>query len=131
MNNKLQEKILHFQILENKIKQIRQKEQNVLMQINELERTKESLDQIKESDSMIPIGAGVFVPAKITDSKHVLIGIGSGTAIKKTADECKEILNNRIKEAEIVLGNIDKDAQKIINELTKVQAEIEKLQSKK
>jgi len=93
MNNKLQEKILHFQILENKIKQIRQKEQNVLMQINELERTKESLDQIKESDSMIPIGAGVFVPAKITDSKHVLIGIGSGTAIKKTADECKEILN--------------------------------------
>ena len=128
MTDKLQEKMVHFQILENKIKQVKQKEQGVLVQIEELTRTKENIDEISKNDSMIPIGAGVFIPATITDDQNVLIGIGSGTAIKKTKEECKEILDSRIKEAESVLNDIDKDVQKMIQEITKVQGEIQKLQ---
>lgn len=128
---KIQEKIMHFQILEQQLKQVKQKEQNVIFQMDELERTKESLDSIKENDTWIPIGAGVFVFGKITDSKKVLIGTGSGTAIKKTKAECKKILDGRVKEAEKVLNDIDKDAQKMINELTKLQSEIQKLQNMK
>ena len=64
----------------------------------------ETLDYIKTKGAdkvvLVPIGAGNFIRAKITDTEHVIMGVGGRMSVEATIDEAKEMINERIRALE-------------------------------
>ena len=64
----------------------------------------ETLDYIKNKGAdkvvLVPIGAGNFIRAKITDTEHVIMGVGGRMSVEATIDEAKEMINERIRALE-------------------------------
>lgn len=62
-----------------------------------------SLGQNPESDTMIPIGMGTYVPAKISSDKKIVLNIGAGVSLEKDFSSAINYLESRIKEIEVAL----------------------------
>ncbi len=70
----------------------------------ELLLIKASLDDLKEnSDLLIPLGAGIYANAKLSNSKEFLVNVGSNVLVKKSLDEVKKMIDDEIKEIEKLL----------------------------
>ena len=62
-----------------------------------------SLSQKSESDTLVPIGMGTYVPTKILPNNKIILNIGAGVAVEKDFPSAINYLEARIKEVEIAL----------------------------
>lgn len=62
-----------------------------------------SLSQKPESDTLIPIGMGTYVPTRILSNNKIILNIGAGVAVEKDFPSVINYLEARIKEVEIAL----------------------------
>lgn len=127
----LQKKIIQFQILDANLKVLQERMGVLTTRIDELQKTKTAIDNLKLSKStkaMIPLGSGNFVFGRIDDTENIIVGAGAGIAIKKKKKEAIEILDSRIGELENSLRDLTGQTQAIVEQLEKLQFEIEKLQ---
>ena len=72
-----------------------------------------------EQPTMIPLGAGVQLPASPTGDT-VVIDVGSGVQAEKPRAEAVEILENRLNEVDEVMSTLQNefaDTEKIVSEL--------------
>jgi prefoldin alpha subunit len=82
--------------------------QSTLMDYQRAKITVEQLSGVDDnSDMLIPVGGGTFVNATLKNASNVLIGVGAGLVIEKTADEAVTKLDERIKR---IQENLDKMA---------------------
>lgn len=131
MKEDFQKKVVQFQILESNLKALQEKADELSQRMEEAQSTKtaiEELKQIKPSNALIPLGSGNFVSGKIENTEEVLIGIGSGIAIKKKRDDAIIVLDNTLKELEKNLDDVRNQIMSIALQLEKLQEELEKLQ---
>ena len=71
----------------------------------ELLLIKASLDDVSEnSDLLIPLGAGIYAKAKLSDAKEFLINVGSNIIVKKSVEEVKEMIDKEISEIDKLLA---------------------------
>lgn len=126
----LQKKILQFQFLQQNLQMIQEKQEIAAERLEDLSRTKSALEELEnvKGNALISIGSGNFVSGSITDTKNVIIGIGGGCAIKKTREGAIEFLDLKIKEIEKALDKISSQGQFIVEQLTNLRSDIEKLQ---
>lgn len=90
----------------------------------------EALASAQEGQEMlVPIGSGSFVYAKLASKERVVLNVGSGVSIEKTASEAGESLKAR--KAEVaeagkklgeMLGKIDQEIAKIQQILSKYES---------
>ncbi len=90
----------------------------------------EELPKTKESESLVPIGAGVYVKADITDKKKALVSVGDGVFIDKTMAEAKAYLKERQAEMEKNEKLLRERGQKISEELNAANQSAEELYAK-
>jgi prefoldin alpha subunit len=131
MKEDFQKKVVQFQILESNLKALQEKADELSQRMEEVQSTKtaiEELNQIKPSSALIPLGSGNFVSGKIESTEEVLIGIGSGIAIKKKREDAIIVLDNTMKELERSLDDVRNQIMSIALRLEKLQEELEKLQ---
>ena len=131
MKNDIQKLAIQFQVLEANLKELQEKAGILNERIEEIEKTRtaiEDLEQAKPSKALIPLGSGNFISGTIENTDDVIIGIGSGIAIKKKREEAVSILDSKLKELEANLNILTDQSTKIAFELEKIQEEIEKLQ---
>ncbi len=129
--DEFREKAIQFQLMQSNIQMLQEREGVLIKKMEELQKTKmafEELDSTKKGDAFIPVGSGNFVSGNITDTDNVLVGIGSGVAIKKTMKDAVKIMDDRIDMIEKELKGISDEGQKLLPKLVKLQNEIEKLQ---
>ena len=62
-----------------------------------------SLSQKPESDTLVPIGMGTYVPTKILPNNKIILNIGAGIAVEKDFPSAINYLEARLKEVEIAL----------------------------
>lgn len=81
-----------------------------------------------DQELLVPIGAGSFVHAKLASSDKVVVAVGSGVSIEKTASEAKETLDQRksgiveaSKQLTGALQNIEQEMAKIQSILSKYE----------
>jgi len=94
----------------------------------ELQQTKETLDELaksKEKAIMSPIGAGSFALTQLTDTKNVIIALGSDVACKKPIPEAKKILDSRYKEMDKVIKDVDKELLVLARQMENLALQIE------
>lgn len=77
----------------------------------------EELPKSKESEAMVPIGAGVFAKANLLDKKNVVIAVGAGVYIKKTHVEAKAYLMDKKAKLEEMLKSMKGQAERMGKEL--------------
>lgn len=105
-------------------------QQLIQLAVDEHVRARETIKAIAKGQSgddlLVPIGADSYVPAKISETGEVVIGIGAGVSIQKGADEAEKFLDSKIDELSRAFKSVTDRAQQMesaIQELT------EKLQS--
>lgn len=125
----LQRKILHFQLLQAHLQELQRRQEMLAERLAELARTRaafEELKTVKAGDAaMVPLGGENFISGKITDTKSVLVSIGGGVAIRKSADGAAEILDSRINEMEKIADELGAEASATVSQLTRLQSELE------
>jgi len=62
-----------------------------------------SLSQKPESETLVPIGIGTYVPAKILSNSKIVLSIGAGVAVEKDFPSAINYLEAHIKEIEVAL----------------------------
>jgi prefoldin alpha subunit len=131
MKDDFQNKIVHFQMLEANLKALQQKAEEANQRIEETHATRsaiEDLRNVKPSQALIPLGSGNFVMGRVENSEDIVVGIGSGVAIKKTRDEAIEALDATMKELEHALEDMKSQIMGTALQMERLQEDLEKMQ---
>ena len=86
-----------------------------------------SLNQKPESETLVPIGMGTYVPTKISSTTKIVLNIGAGIAVEKDFPSTINYLETRIKEIEIALQDTAAKKQDAAGRLEQGKAQINQL----
>ncbi len=101
-----QQLMQQMQMLETYFSDLSQREGtflNVLREATAAIESMKSLSQKPESETLVPIGMGTYVPTKISSTSKVVLSIGAGVAVEKDFPSAINYLEAHIKEIEVAL----------------------------
>lgn len=115
-----QQLMQQMQMLENYFTELSRKEESLYGMLRE---TTSAIDSIKklgekpESTTLVPIGMGSFVKAKILSNEKLVLNLGAGTAIEKDRESAINFLEARIKELEVAIRDTSAQKQQVVANL--------------
>ena len=115
-----QQLMQQLQMLENHFTQLEQQENTIVNIIREANSAIQSISETKtktESDSLVPIGMGVYIKSKIQSKEKIIIDVGSGVAVEKDQNSAINWLESRLKELEIALQNVSSQRKLVADNL--------------
>lgn len=125
-----QQLMQQMQMLETYFTDLSQREGTLLSVLREaisaIESMK-SLHQNPNSDTLVPIGMGTYVPTKISSNDKIILNIGAGIAVEKTYDSTINYLEARIKEIEVALQDTSAKKQEAIARLEQGKEQMNQL----
>ncbi len=127
---KAQQLLYQMQMLETYLADLTQKESTLFNILREAASAIESIKTINEkpeSETLIPMGMGTFMKAKITNKDKVILNVGSGTAIEKDRDSTINYIESRIKEMEVALKDNAAQKQQVVASLEQGKQEMNRL----
>jgi prefoldin alpha subunit len=98
----MQEKVIQMRYIESQANSIQQQmviAENALISIDTAINSLTELQKSKATESMTPLGAGVFAYATLKDTERVLIDVGSGVVVEKPIAEATKLLGERREQA--------------------------------
>ena len=101
--------------------------------VNILREATASIESIKalgdksDSETLVPIGMGTYVPAKISSANKIILNIGAGVAVEKDFASAINYLEARIKEIEVALQDTSAKKQEAAGRLEQGKAQINQL----
>ncbi len=101
-----QQLMQQMQMLETYFSELSQREGTFLSVLREATAAIESiksLSQKPESETLVPIGIGTFIPTKISSNSKIVLSIGAGVAVEKDFPSTINYLEAHIKEIEVAL----------------------------
>ena len=127
---KAQQLLYQMQMLETYLADLTQKESTLFNILREAASAIESIKTINEkpeSETLIPMGMGTFMKAKITNQDKVILNVGSGAAIEKDRDSTINYIESRIKEMEVALKDNAAQKQQVVARLEQGKQEMNRL----
>lgn len=112
-----------YQVLQGQMEELQKNAQTLQMKYVEVETTRLALDDVKKTkegtDILVPLGTGVYTAGK-THNADLLVEVGAGIAVNKSAAEAEALLERKKKE-------IEKAAEGLQEEMMSVSAKISQL----
>ncbi len=96
--------------------------QRAITTIEELEKEKAG------AQTMVPIGSGSFVYAKLDIIDQVVVNVGAGISIEKSVPEAKEILQRRKSELDKILEKMNVTLGQLAQGMQAIEAQVALLQ---
>ena len=115
-----QQLMQQMQMLENYFTELSRKEESLYGMIRETTSAVESikaLDGKPEFTTLVPIGMGSFIKAKISGDEKLILNLGAGTAVEKDKNSAINFLESRIKELEVAIRDTSAQKQQVIANL--------------
>lgn len=134
MKKELQEKILQYKLLEDRLKQLAQQRSLLLSKLPEMEATKETLDEVlksKENEILVSIGSATYAKGKLIKTDKVIVEVGANVALEKSIEGACEILEKRKKNLESAIKKFENEINVVYQTLIKLEPEIRRLSSEK
>jgi prefoldin alpha subunit len=125
-----QQLMYQMQMLENYFVELNRKEESLINIIREAAAAIQSINTLKEqpeSSTLVPMGMGTFVKAKISSNEKPILNLGAGVAIEKDKDAAINFLESRLKEMEVALKDTATQKQQVISNLEIGKQEINRL----
>ena len=101
-----QQLMQQMQMLETYFSDLSQREGTFLSVLREATAAIESiksLSQKPESETLVPIGIGTYIPTKISSKSKIVLSIGAGVAVEKDFPSAINYLEAHVKEIEVAL----------------------------
>ena len=125
-----QQLMQQMQMLETYFSDLSQREAtflNVLREAIAAIESMKSLSQKPESETLVPIGIGTYVPTKILSNSKIVLSIGAGVAVEKDFPSAINYLEAHIKEIEVALQDNAAKKQDAAARLEQGREQINKL----
>ena len=125
-----QQLMQQMQMLETYFSDLSQREgtfMNVLREATAAIESIKSLNQKSDSETLVPIGMGTYIPTQISPNNKIIMNIGAGVAVEKDFDSAINYLEARIKEIEIALQDNAAKKQQAAAQLEQGKAQINQL----
>jgi len=119
-----------LQALETYMADLLQREEAVMRLLQEATGAVESMKAIsgdKEFETLVPVGLGAYVKAKVEPNQRMIVNIGAGASIEQDKDSAINYMESRIKELEIVFQQLAAQRQEVAMRLEQGQQEMNKL----
>jgi prefoldin alpha subunit len=127
---KAQQLLYQMQMLETYLGDLINKENNLVNIIREAASaigSIKALNETTESETLVPMGIGAFVKAKIQPNQKLILNLGAGAAVEKDKDSAINYLESRIKEMEVALRETNARKQEISASLEQGKQEMNHL----
>ncbi len=125
-----QQLMYQMQMMENYFTELSRKEESLYGMIRETTAAVESmksLDEKSESTTLVPIGMGSFVKAKISANEKFILNLGAGAAIEKDKNSAINFLESRFKELEVALRDTSAQKQQVVANLEQGKQQFNRL----
>ena len=125
-----QQLMQQMQMLETYFSDLSQREGTFMNILREATASIESIKALgdkSDSETLVPIGMGTFVPAKISSDSKIILNIGAGVAVEKDFASAINYLEARIKEVEVALQDTAAKKQDAAGRLEQGKAQINQL----
>ena len=119
-----------MQMLETYFSDLSQREGTFLSILREATAAIESIKSLgnqSDSDTLVPLGMGAYIPTKISSNNKIVVNIGAGVAVEKDFPAAINYFEARIKEIEIALQDTAAKKQDASNRLEQGKAQINQL----
>ena len=119
-----------MQMLETYFSDLSQREQtfvNILREATASIQSIQSLSKNPESETLVPIGMGTYVPTKISSTSKIVMNIGAGVAVEKDFPSAINYLEARIKEIEVALQDTAAKKQDAASRLEQGKAQMNQM----
>lgn len=131
MSEEQAQQLMHqMQMLENYFTELSRKEESLYGMIREATSAIESIKSLgekQESITLVPIGMGSFVKAKISGNEKLILNLGAGTAVEKDKNSAINFLESRVKELEVALRDTSAQKQQVIANLEQGKQQINQI----
>lgn len=121
--NRYQIQQVRAEVLRENISRLELLEADLMNAINTLEE----LEKIKgASETYVPIGAGVFVKAVISETKELMFDVGANVLVKCNLEFAKSELKKRLKEIRERKERAKDDLIKAVEEMRRIEQEFKR-----
>lgn len=86
-----------------------------------------ALPKERESEVVVPIGGGLFLPATYEPGKKLFVRLGANVILEKDKEEASSFLNKRIEEIEKALRDIITQKEETVRRIEMLRSELEKI----
>lgn len=77
-----------------------------------------------EAETLMPVGAGVYVKTTVPPVKKLLVNLGSNVAVEKSRDDTLNFVESRIKEYDLAMRQLEAQRQEIAMRMEQMQGQI-------
>jgi len=119
-----------LQTLEAYMASLVQREEDVMRLLQEATNAVESMKALSsdsEFDTLVPVGLGAYIKAKVPPNQNTVVNIGAGAAIEQDKVSAINYMESRIKELEVALQQLAAQRQEVGLRLEQGQQEMNKL----
>lgn len=119
-----------MQAMESYLNDLLQREETVMRLLQEATNAVESMKVITGNDeyeTLVPVGLGVYVKAKINPEQKMIVNIGAGASMEQNRDSAINYMESKIKELELVLQQLSSQRHEVSMKLEQGQHEMNKL----
>ena len=119
-----------MQSLESYLNDLLQREETVMRLLQEATNAVESIKVLEgnvEYETLVPVGLGVYIKAKINPEQKMVVNIGAGASLEQNKESTINYMESRIKELEMVLQQLSSQRQEVSMKLEQGQHEMNKL----
>lgn len=133
----LRESMMRLETAKAQLEALSKQQELIQLAVEEHVKARETVKNLVKSASgnelMVPVGADSYIFAKSSERKDVVLGVGSGVSVQRSAEEAEKILDERVEELAQAFHKVAEMAartEETIQELSdKLQQEYEKAQS--
>ncbi|MEA3378066.1 MAG: prefoldin subunit alpha [Nanoarchaeota archaeon] len=126
----LQQRFQELQLLSSQLKQVQQQIGLFNQQAEELKKIKASVEEIEakteNTEILAPLGAGIYIKAKLQKPKEVIMNVGNNVTVQKSTEDAKTIIHGQIKEIESIIGEMRLEFERGAVRAQHLQIEIQK-----
>ena len=133
IEQKINEMVEQSRILESYMNDIITREAAVTRLMGEARLASAAVQKIvdvKEVESLTPVGIGVYIKTLVPPIKKLLINVGAGVTIEKTKEDTVNYVEAKIKEFELGLRELLNQKQQIAIRMEQIQAQINQMLQK-
>ena len=127
--DKKNELYMEVKALDEQIKSMNAHLERIDEQIAELNSNKNVLNKfsdLKVGDELkVPITSGVYINAELKDTKKLLVNVGSGMTVEKTAEQVVKILDSQLTELVKYREQVVNQMKSLIDRIEEIQKQFE------
>ena len=101
-----------------------------LGQLNAAQKTMENSNSVKGKDTLLDLGAGVYMGANVKKSDSVLVNIGGSYLAEKSIEEAKLMMATRIEKMNTLFNKLVKNRNELRDAIVQVTRRLEELTHK-